>query len=293
VVGLSTQLITSLASGSVLRLEERFSPEATVAALREGLTVMLGVPAMYARLLDWCGRTGTSLAGHRMRVVVASGSPLTPELKQAVEAALGIPLQNGYGLTEMSPTVAQTRLDSPREDCSVGLPVPGVEVRIVDRSGNEVAPGEAGELWVRGPNIMKGYYRDPELTRIAINTEGWFNTGDMARQADDGALFIVGRTKELIIRSGFNVYPVEVEQVLNAHPDVVQAAVVGRAVEGNEEVLAFVELVPGASATEAALQAWCAQRLAPYKRPERIRVLDALPAASTGKVLKHKLRELA
>ncbi len=294
VVGLSSQLLGSLACGCVLRLEERFSPEALVSALREGgLTLLLGVPAMYARLLDWCTHTGTSLAGHGLRVIATAGSPLTPELKQAVESAFDMPLQNGYGLTEMSPTVAQTPLGVWRKDCSVGLPVPNVEIRIVDAAGNDVAQGSAGELWVRGPNMMKGYYRDEKRTRTVINAQGWLNTGDMARQDSDGALFIVGRTKELIIRSGFNVYPVEVEQVLNSHPAIVQSAVVGRAVGGNEEVIAFVELAAGVAVDRDELISYLRNRLSPYKVPAEIRAMARLPAAPTGKLLKSEIKQLA
>lgn len=294
VVGLSSQLIGSLSCGCVLHLEERFSPQALVNALREaGITVLIGVPAMYARLLEWCGRTGTVLDGHGLRIIGTAGAPLTRELKSAVELAFGMPLQNGYGLTEMSPTIAQTLLEYPRQDCSVGPPVPGVEVRIIDASGNDVAPGDAGELWVRGPNLMKGYYKDAVQTRAAVNADGWLNTGDMATQGEDGALFIVGRTRELIIRSGFNVYPVEVEQVLNSHPAIVQSAVVGRQVEGNEEVVAFVELAEGVPVARDELEAFLRERLSPYKVPAEIRSMMQLPAAPTGKLLKHEIKKLA
>jgi len=171
--------------------------------------------------------------------------------------------------------------------------VPGIEVRIAGVDGRALARGEVGELHVRGPNIMLGYYRDPALTAAAIDAAGWFNTGDLARHDADGHLFIVGRTKELIIRSGFNVYPVEVESVLNRHPAVVQSAVVGRTVPGNEEVVAFVELRAGATATAAELHAFAAAALAPYKVPAEIVVMTPLPASATGKVLKARLRELA
>jgi acyl-CoA synthetase (AMP-forming)/AMP-acid ligase II len=140
---------------------------------------------------------------------------------------------------------------------------------------------------------MLGYYRNDALTREAIGADGWLRTGDIAREEADGALFIVGRSKELIIRSGFNVYPGEVEAVLNAHPDVTQSAVVGRAVEGNEEVVAFVELAPGATVTTQALLGFAAARLAPYKRPSEIVVLRSLPTAATGKLLKRELKALA
>ncbi|HWW73245.1 MAG TPA: long-chain fatty acid--CoA ligase, partial [Duganella sp.] len=150
--------------------------------------------------------------------------------------------------------------------------------------------------WVRGPNIMLGYYREPELTAAAMRPGGWINTGDMARQEADGALFIVGRTKELIIRSGFNVYPLEVETVLNAHPAVTQAAVVGRNSsdgDGNEEVVAFVELDPRHRVSTEELKQYLAGRLSPYKCPSEIIAMQTLPAATTGKILKGQLRQLA
>ncbi len=153
-----------------------------------------------------------------------------------------------------------------------------------------VAKGEVGELHVRGRNVMRGYYRAPELTAKAIDSEGWFNTGDLARFEGD-CLYIVGRTKEMIIRSGFNVYPAEVEAVLSSHKDVVQCAVVGRAVDGNEEVVAFVQLLQGSAMKPADLMAFINPQLTSYKRPSEIILLDALPATSTGKILKHKLAE--
>jgi acyl-CoA synthetase (AMP-forming)/AMP-acid ligase II len=155
-----------------------------------------------------------------------------------------------------------------------------------------VPDGEVGELWVRGPNVMLGYYRAPDLTAATVTEDGWLRTGDLAHRAADGALFLAGRARELIIHSGFNVYPIEVEQALASHPDVLQAAVLGRPFEGNEQVIAFVEARPGHRIDVEALAQWAATRLAPYKRPVRIQVLDALPAASTGKVLKHKLKAL-
>jgi acyl-CoA synthetase (AMP-forming)/AMP-acid ligase II len=152
--------------------------------------------------------------------------------------------------------------------------------------------GKVGEIHVRSPGLMQGYYRAPDLTRAAIDEQGWFNTGDLARMRD-GALWIVGRSKELIIRSGFNVYPPEVEAVLNAHPDVTLSAVVGRSVPGNEEVVAFVQLRPGAVANVADLAAFANGRLAPYKRPAEIVLLDVFPTNPTGKILKQRLVQQA
>ena len=173
-----------------------------------------------------------------------AGAPLDLDLKSRVEREFGLPLSNGYGITECSPGISGVRFDAPRSDQAVGTVLPGVEARIRTIDGIPVGKGEVGELHVRGRNVMRGYYRAPDLTAKAIDREGWFNTGDLAR-FDGDCLYIVGRTKEMIIRSGFNVYPAEVEAVLSSHKAVVQSAVVGRAVDGNEEVVAFVQLMPG------------------------------------------------
>jgi len=287
VYGLASMLLGTLYAGACVRLAPRFDAGALLASIRAGeLTIVQGVPAMYARLLA-LQEEGAGTIPSRLRFCYAGGSPLDPALKRAVEAMFGLPLHNGYGLTEGGPTVSQTRLDAPRADTSVGLPIPGVEVRIVDREGREVAPGEPGELWVRSPGRMRGYFRDPAANGAALHADGWLATGDLARQEPDGALFLLGRTRELIIRSGFNVYPVEVETALNAHPAVVQSAVAGRPLPGaEEEIVAFVE-AHGVDA--AALQEWLRPRLAPYKRPARIVFMDALPAAPSGKILKSRL----
>jgi acyl-CoA synthetase (AMP-forming)/AMP-acid ligase II len=175
----------------------------------------------------------------------------------------------------------------------VGTALPGVDIRVVDARDRDVPDGDPGELWVRGPNVMRGYYRNAELTARTIDADGWLKTGDLAHIEGDGAVFIVGRIKELIIRSGFNVYPAEVEAVLNAHPAVTQSAVVGRAVADNEEVVAFVELAPGRTVTVEELAQFAAGRLAPYKRPAEIVILRALPASATGKIRKQPLRAMA
>ncbi|QBQ97585.1 class I adenylate-forming enzyme family protein [Paraburkholderia pallida] len=294
IMGLSGNLVAALACGSTLLLEDLFSPQALAnAILEERLTILLGVPVMFAKLLDWCRSTGTDISKHSLRIIGVAGSPLTPKLKEDVERAFGMVLQNNYGLSEMAPTVTQTVLSEPRRDCSVGKPVPGVELRIVDEHGKDVVPGEVGALWVRGPNLMLGYYRNEAMTREAINAEGWFNTADLGRQEPDGGVFIMGRKKELIIRSGFNVYPTEVEQALNSHASVVQSAVVGREVEGNEEVIAFVEMAPGATVTADELKIHLRARLSPYKIPAEIHFMAQLPAAPTGKILKNALKDLA
>jgi acyl-CoA synthetase (AMP-forming)/AMP-acid ligase II len=291
VYGLASVMLGTLYAGACLYLAPRFSAAAMLRAIGDDkLTILQGVPAMYARLLELAVKPLAS----QLRFLYAGGSPLDPVLKAQVESVFGLPLHNGYGMTESSPTISQTRFESPRADTSVGTAIPGVEVRIVDAGGIDVAPGDAGELWVRGPNVMKGYYKEPALTAAAMRDGDWLNTGDMARQDPDGALFIVGRTKELIIRSGFNVYPLEVETALNAHPGVTQSAVVGRAVAGgNEEVVAFVEPDPQHPPSVQELRDYLAERLSPYKCPSEIVIMTALPAAATGKILKGRLKTLA
>ncbi len=291
VYGLASVCLGSLYAGATLRLAPRFSPDAVLRAFAdENVSVFQGVPAMHAKLVEHVQASEKALHAPALRFVYSGGSALDPVLKRRAEALYGLPIHNGYGMTESSPTISQTMLDAPRDDCAAGDPIPGIEVRFVSMEGDDVPNGEVGELWVRGPNVMLGYYRNNAQTRETVTEDGWLRTGDLGRIAVDGALHIVGRSKELIIRSGFNVYPAEVETVLNGHPDILQSAVIGRAVEGNEEVIAFVELLPAVHALPADINEWCAARLAPYKRPAEIRVLAALPAASTGKLLKHKLR---
>src|SRR5271168_1462049 len=296
-VGLSVVLLGTLLSGATLYLSPRFDPVATLAALeRDRLTIVLGVPSMFALLADYAKAKGMGpLRFPELRIISSSGAPLQPAVKSAVESLFGMPLHNGYGVTECSPTIAQARVDEPRSDLSVGRVLPGVEIKLLGTDGKPVSDGEVGELSVRGPNVAKGYYRAPEETAAAIDPEGWFNTRDLAR-LEDGHLFIVGRTKELIVRFGMNVYPAEVEAVLNAHPGVVRSAVIGRpvqGVEGGEEVIAFVQLSPGASFTVAELAGHAGRNLAPYKRPSQILLGPELPVTPTGKVRKDELARIA
>jgi acyl-CoA synthetase (AMP-forming)/AMP-acid ligase II len=293
-VGLSVVLLGTLLSGATLYLSPRFDPTAARAALeRDALTVVLGVPAMFSQFIQYAKlRKLESLNFPALRIISSSGAPLDPAIKSATEKLFGLVLHNGFGITECGPTIAQTRVDSPRTDVSVGRALPGVELRFVGQDGQPVPDGEIGELWVRGPNVMKGYYRASQETASAINSEGWFNARDLAR-LQDGNLFIVGRTKELIVRSGFNVYPVDVEAVLNAHPAVVQSAVIGRSVPGDEQVLAFVQLSPGWQVTIGELAAYAAQHLALYKRPTEIFLVPVMPVTPTGKIIKSELAKIA
>ena len=291
IVGISL-LIMTLMVGARVRLVAKYSPAALVKAMaEEGITLLNGVPATYQRLLEYKATAGLPrLDRGALRLIAVAGAPLDLELKARVEKELGLPLSNGFGITECSPGISGVRSDAPRDDNAVGRLLPGLEARIVRRDGSIVTNGDIGELHVRGPNVMRGYYRAADLTAKAIDKQGWFNTGDLARFEED-VLFIVGRTKEMIIRSGFNVYPAEIEAIISTHPAVVQCAVVGRRVEGNEEVVAFVQLLKGSHATAADVMAHIAPQLTSYKRPSEIILMDTLPATSTGKLLKHKLTE--
>ena len=294
VVGYSGILIASLMAGATVQLVPRFDPAALVSSIvNDGITLIFGVPATYQRLLEYKAAAGIEqLPRGQLRRLTVVGAPLDVALKSKIEAEFGLPLGNGYGITECAPAIAGVRAETTRSDNAVGSLITGIEARLVKRGGGAVAPGEVGELHVRGPNVMRGYYRAPEATAAVIDADGWFNTGDLARFEDD-ILYIVGRTKELIIRSGFNIYPPEVEAVLNEHPAVVQSAVIGRPVPGNEEVVAYVQLLPGSTSAPAEVMAHAARLLAPYKRPAEIVILDALPAGSTGKILKHRLADAA
>jgi long-chain acyl-CoA synthetase len=291
IVGISLLIMTLMAGGSV-RMVSKYDPAVLARAIaEEGITILNGVPATYQRLLEYKAVAGLKqLDRGSLRLIAVAGAPLDLDLKARVEREFGLPLSNGYGITECSPGISGVRFDAPRNDHAVGTLLPGVEARIRTIDGIPVGNGEVGELHVRGRNVMRGYYRAPDLTAKAIDSEGWFNTGDLAR-FDGDCLYIVGRTKEMIIRSGFNVYPAEVEAVLNSHKDVVQSAVVGRSVNGNEEVVAFVQLMKGSRTQPSDLMAFVSPQLTSYKRPSEIIVLDTLPATSTGKILKHKLAE--
>jgi len=292
-VGLSVVLLGTLLSGAMLYLSPRFDPMTARKIIETNqLTVVLGAPALFTLLLEYAKLKGLkSLNFPELRIISSSGAPLHPTTKSATESLFGMVLHNGYGVTECSPTIAQTRIEAPRSDISVGQVFPGVAVKLVGPDRIPVADGEVGELWVRGPNVMKGYYRSPDETAAAIDAEGWFNTRDLAR-LDEGNLFIVGRTKELIVRFGFNVYPAEVEGVLNAHPEVVRSAVIGRSTAGDEEVVAIIQLLPGSPLTAIELTEYAARHLAPYKRPSEVILVPEMPVTPTGKVAKDELARM-
>jgi long-chain acyl-CoA synthetase len=269
-----------------------FNPELVLETIeRYRVQQMSGVPTMFVYLLNFpdADRFDTS----SMKLWGSGAAPLPVEIVEPFEKRFGGRLLEGYGLTEASPVVSAHRYSGERRLGSVGQPIPGVEVAIVDDDDRAIPVGAIGEVCVRGPNVMLGYYRMPEETARTIRN-GWLHTGDMGRLDADGFLYIVERKKDLIIRGGFNIYPREVEEVLYAHPAVAEAAVVGtRDTVMGEDVLAFVVPKPGTAPTAADLMAFCQERLAKYKCPKQVRFLDTLPKSPIGKILRKELRALS
>lgn len=252
VFGLCSVVVAAIYAGAPVRLVPRFDVTAVYEGLRDGVTLFSAVPQMHALLMAHARTYGlTELGSETLRYVSSGAAPLDPTWKREAEAFYGVALQNGYGMTETTAGTSATRNAIGDPDTSVGPPLPDIEK--------------------------------------VLDAQGWMHTGDLGRVDDKGHLHILGRSKELIIHGGFNVYPPEVEAALNDHPGVVQAAVVGRQIGGDEEVLAFVQVSPDSTLTEDTLRAFVADRLAGYKRPARIILATELPAAPTGKILKHKL----
>jgi acyl-CoA synthetase (AMP-forming)/AMP-acid ligase II len=291
VFGLSAVFLSALHYGAHFVVADRFDPAIMTRAIKEQqVTGIFGVPAMYAKLTDYIASAGIEKpVAPDLRFMYSGGAPLDPAIKQHAESTFALPLLNGYGMTESGPTICQVRRFDRLASSSVGRPLPGLITRILDEHGKLVPKGEIGELHVRGPSIMPGYFRNAEATRAAIDEAGFLNTGDRVWEDESGNLTIAGRSKELIIHSGFNVYPPEVEAAILDHPDVLLCAVVGEAVPGNENVVAWVQPRPGCQLTEASLLAFLKPRLTAYKRPSMIHLVAQLPTAPSGKVLKHKL----
>ena len=290
-IGLSSNVLSGFASGARLHVTARFQVGELVDLVAAGeVTMMVAVPQLYTRMLEHIADHGIDMTHARLRVAASGGAPLDPKLKAKVQEVMHVTVSNGYGATEFVPV---TRVPIGQEAASnvVGLPAPGVELRIVDDNGDDVPHGQPGEIWARGPFCMKGYFRNPEETDKVLKPGGWLATGDLGEIQDSGMLAIVGRKKEIIIRSGFNVYPTDVEAALTAHDSVMEAAVVGRAVEGNEEIVAFVTAAPGQTVDAGALRDFARQSLTDYKVPTEIIVIDAMPIGPTGKIQKALLKE--
>src|SRR5499427_9408844 len=291
--GQTCGLNASVASGATLTLLPRFEPgRALEVMVRDGVTVMEGVPTMYAALLHHPERERFDLS--TLRLCVSGGAALPAEVLRGFEAAFGCAVVEGYGLSETSPLASFNRTDRERKPGSIGTAVEGVEMRVVDGDGSEVPAGEVGEIVIRGHNVMKGYWRRPEATAEAIDGDGWFRTGDLARRDEDGDFFIVDRRKDMIIRGGYNVYPREVEEVLYQHPAVRECAVVGVPhAQLGEEVGAAVVLKPGAEAGAGELREFVRGQIAAYKYPRHVWFVDELPKTATGKILKREIEQPA
>ncbi|MFB7181561.1 long-chain fatty acid--CoA ligase [Streptomyces sp. NPDC056257] len=286
--GQTCGLNTAVAAGATLSLLTRFQPAAALETLhRDAVTVFLGVPTMYAALVH--AELPDGFAAPRLRLAVSGGASLPVEVLHGFERRFGVDVLEGYGLSETSPVAAFNLPDRPRKPGSVGLPVRGVELRLVNEDGTTTGPGEVGEIAIRGENVMAGYHGRPRATAEAIR-DGWFHTGDLARVDEDGCYFIVDRAKDMIIRGGYNVYPREVEEVLYKHPAVAEAAVVGipDPLLG-EEIAAAVVLKPEGRATAEELRDHVKAQVAAYKYPRVVVLTDALPKGPTGKILKRDI----
>jgi long-chain acyl-CoA synthetase len=285
------------AFGGTIVMLPRFEAGAALALMaKEGVTFFAGVPTMYWGLLGALEGSGVDVhqLAERMRVAVAGGSALPVEVHKEFERRFGVTILEGYGLSETSPVASFSVWGEPPRVGSIGRPIPGVEMKLINPEPGvreDLPEGEdvVGEIAIKGPNIMKGYYGRPDATAEAI-VDGWFRSGDLARKDADGWYYIVDRSKDMIIRGGYNVYPREVEEVLMTHPDVSLAAVIGVPDESHgEEVKAVVIRHEGATVTEDELVAWAKEQMAGYKYPRIVQFVDALPMTATGKILKREL----
>ena len=291
VFALSSIMNTCVLLGGTMTLVPRFEPRAVLQLMqRDRVTVFMGVPTMYIALLQAVDSADYDLSS--LRVAVSGGAPIPAEVIDSFESRFGVPILEGYGLSESSSTATFNISVSERKVYSVGKPIWGTSLQIWDEDSRPLPPGadHVGEVVLRGMNIMTGYYDNPEATAKAF-AGGWFHTGDLGYVDEDGFLFIVDRIKDLIIRGGYNVYPREVEEVLYAHPAVAEAAVIGVPdPKLGEEVRAIVAVKPGQSVTEAELIEFVKERAAAYKYPRAIEFRDSLPKGATGKILKKELR---
>jgi long-chain acyl-CoA synthetase len=289
VFGQTCCMNTGFASGAEITLLPRFDPAKALEIIeRDKVTVFMGVPTMYAAILQVPDRDKYDTSS--LRLCVSGGASLPGEILRAFEKEFDSPILEGYGLSETSPVASFGRADMERKAGTIGTPVEGVEMRLVDEEGNVVGVGEVGEVQIKGPNVMKGYWNLPDATAAAIDDEGWFSTGDMGTVDEDGYYKIVDRKKEMIIRGGYNVYPREVEEVLYEHPAIAEAAVIGIPHdELGEEICAVVAFKAGQSATEEEIQAHAKEGVAAYKYPRHIVIIDELPKGPTGKIMKREI----
>ncbi len=290
--GQSVQMNSGFYNRATLNLLPRFTPEAALEQMEKtNVTVFAGVPTMYWALLNYAEADKFDLAkiAENLATCHSGGSPMPVEVMRGFETKFNTIVLEGYGLSETSPVAVFTVAGNARAG-SVGFPVWGVEIRIVDENDKDVATSELGEIIIRGHNIMKGYYKRPEATAAAIKN-GWFYSGDIGRYDADGFLYIADRVKDMILRGGFNVYPRELEEVLMTHEAVSLCAVVGVPCdEFGEEIKAYIVKKEGAATTENEIVEWCRENMASYKYPRFVEFRETLPMTATGKILKRELR---
>jgi long-chain acyl-CoA synthetase len=285
VFGLTCGLDAAVLRGSLLTLIPRFDGAKALSVIeRDKVTIFEGVPTMFAAMLH-SPAAGTHDVSS-LRLCVSGGSAMPVEVMRSFEETFGCIILEGYGLSETSPVASFNHPHAERKPGSIGTPIAGVEMRVVDDEGRDVPAGEVGEIAIRGENVMTGYWQRPEETATAI-PDGWFRSGDLARQDEDGYFFIVDRKKEMIIRGGYNVYPREIEEALYEHPAVAEAACVGIPhPDLGEEIGAAVALKPGATAEVDELREFVKARVAAYKYPRHLWLVEALPKGPTGKILR-------
>jgi acyl-CoA synthetase (AMP-forming)/AMP-acid ligase II len=291
--GYKAGVLACLIKGATMVIQRVFDPaEAIRRIAEEKITVLPGPPTLYASILDHPARAGADLSTLRLAVTGAASVPFA--LVERVRKEMFPEVIIAYGLTESCGTVTVGSKDADAETISrtVGKPIEGTEVIVADPHGNPLKPGENGEVLVRGYNVMRGYFEDPDATARAIDRDGWLHTGDVGAFDDDGNLRITDRLKDMFVVGGFNAYPAEIEQAITRHAEVSEAAVIGVPDERLGEVgRAYVVPRPGAAPTEDEIIAFCRDRLANYKVPRSVRIVETLPRNAGGKVLKTQLRE--
>ncbi|NKQ36932.1 MAG: long-chain fatty acid--CoA ligase [Chloroflexi bacterium] len=291
--GQTVQMNGGFLGGNTLVLIARFDPEAVFRAFQdENVTVFCGVPTMYWALLHYPGADQFDLEkiANTLRLGVSGGAAMPVEVMKQFSQKYKVKILEGYGLSETSPVVSFSRMNMPHKPGSIGVPVWGIEMRVVDQDMNDVPQGEPGEIVIRGHAVMKGYYNKPEANEEAFRG-GWFHTGDVATKDEDGYYYIVDRIKDMIIRGGFNVYPREIEEIMITHPAVSLVAVIGVPDDQyGQEIKAYVVLKEGQTAVPEDLVAWCKENMAAYKYPRIVEIRESLPMTATGKILKRELR---
>jgi long-chain acyl-CoA synthetase len=292
IYGLNVVLGVGLASGSTIVSVAHFDPVVTARVVaEERVTVLPAVPAIFRNWVEASVDAVPADTFASVRLAISGAAPMPAEVEEGFRRRFGVAVHDGYGLTETAPVVTTSAVDTAPRAGSIGAPLPGIEVRLVDAQGVDALAGDPGEIWVRGPNVFAGYWRDPEATAAVLEPDGWLRTGDVAVADDDGFLRLVDRIKDTIIVSGFNVFPTEVEDVVRARSDVAEVAVVGIPDERTgERVKAYVVPEAGGAPGLADIQAWCRERLARYKCPVEVEVVASLPRGLAGKVLRRGLR---